>query len=144
MGKTFFSEPGFVFSTHVKRNAYLIPVPIYGISAPPFLHSTIEFQDRGIAWAFPALAEKMRILMRLWNGISGLTAWVGIWLLLLCCVAFYNKDRNIITTIIFSFSFIGLLFIFAPIPDARYVLGILLASQIYLTAYFFSIFTNHK
>jgi 4-amino-4-deoxy-L-arabinose transferase-like glycosyltransferase len=128
--KLFFSEPGFVFSTHVQRNAYLIPIPIYGIPKPPFLHSTIEFQDRGIAWSFPALAENARIVMRLWNALSGLWAWAGIWMFVLSFMAYSRKDHKLLVTILASFAMTGVLFIFSPIPDARYALMICLMFQI--------------
>ena len=129
-GRLFLSEPGFILSTHMQRNAYLIPIPIYGIPAPPFLHSTIEFEDRGIAWAFPVLAEKMRILMRLWNAISGVTAWAGLWLLFVSITAIRAKNRVLSISILFSLSLTYVLLIFSPIPDARYALVILLSFQL--------------
>ena len=129
-GKLFLSEPGFILSTHAQRNAYLIPLPIYGIPKPPFLHSTIEFQDRGIVWAFPALAENARIAMRLWNALSGLLAWAGLWILVLSFKAYLRKDEIFLVTTLMSFAMAGILFIFSPIPDARYALMICLMFQI--------------
>ena len=72
-------DPFFILSTHLERNAYLIPIPIFGIPTEPFLHSTIEFKDQGIEWAFPSIAEKARIPMRAWNAARGLTGWAGLW-----------------------------------------------------------------
>ena len=43
-------DPKFVLETHLKRHAYLLPIPLYGIPEEPFIHSTIEFKDRGIQW----------------------------------------------------------------------------------------------
>ena len=130
--KLFFSEPGFVFSTHAQRNAYLIPLPIYGIPKPPFLHSTIEFQDRGIVWAFPELAENARIAMRLWNALSGLLAWAGLWLLSLIAFAIWKAPTHLYIPISMAISSTLILFVFSPIPDGRYTLPILLMAQIYL------------
>jgi 4-amino-4-deoxy-L-arabinose transferase-like glycosyltransferase len=128
--KLFLSNPDFVLSTHIQRNSYLIPIPLYGIPAPPFLHSTIEFEDRGIAWVFPVLAEEMRILMRLWNGISGITAWAGLWFLILFILLRLWGDKNLKIPLVFSLSTLLVLFVFAPIPDGRYPLIVLLASQV--------------
>ena len=132
----FLSEPGFVLSTHMQRNAYLIPIPIYGIPAPPFLHSTIEFEDRGIAWTFPVLAENMRILMRLWNVISGVSAWAGLWIVILYIILWMEADKHLKIPLIFSFSTLLVLFVFAPIPDGRYSLIVLIASQVTLLGKF--------
>lgn len=131
-GKLFLSEPGFILSTHAQRNAYLIPLPIYGIPKPPFLHSTIEFQDRGIVWAFPALAENARIAMRLWNALSGLLAWAGLWLLSLIAFAIWKAPAHLYIPISMAISSTLILFVFSPIPDGRYTLPILLMAQIYL------------
>jgi len=72
-------EPYFVLDTHLERNAYLIPLPFNVLKKPPFLHSTIEFKDQGIEWAFPAVAERARAPMRLWNLLGNFTAWAGLW-----------------------------------------------------------------
>ena len=128
--KLFLSEPSFVLSTHMQRNAYLIPIPVYGIPSPPFLHSTIEFEDRDIAWAFPVLAEKMRILMRLWNAISGVIAWAGLWLLFVSITAIRERNRILTVSILFSLSLMCVLLIVSPIPDARYALITLLSFQL--------------
>ena len=128
--KLFLSEPGFVLSTHMQRNAYLIPIPIYGVPSPPFLHSTIEFENRGIAWAFPVLAEKMRIVMRIWNALSGVTAWAGVWILILGLLDWLGPDKNLNVAFTLCFSTVLVLFMFAPIPDGRYALIVLLASYL--------------
>lgn len=133
--KLFFSEPGFVFSTHLQRNAYLIPIPIYGIPKPPFLHSTIEFQDRGIVWAFPTLAENARIVMRLWNALSGLMAWAGLWMIVIFFPPFLRTGKEYFVSTLFSIVMAGILFIVSPIPDARYALMICLIFQIFAIDY---------
>ena len=126
------ADPTFVLSTHLKRNSYLLPVPIYGIPKVPFLHSTIEFKDAGIEWAFPSIAEKARVLMRIWNAIRGITAWAGFWTLALVLIATLGKRRELLIPTLLSISLSGILFVVAPIPDGRYALFALIAGQIAL------------
>jgi hypothetical protein len=125
-------EPFFVLNTHLKRNAYLVPLPIDGLPKPPFLHSTIEFEDSGIEWVFPSLAEEARTPMRIWNALRGITAWAGLWgvvtlILLLAC-----KRRELLAPFLMSISLMAVLFVFAPIPDARYALFTLIVGQLAL------------
>ena len=125
-------NPIFVLDTHLKRNAYLVPLPLNGLPKPPFLHSNIEFKDLGVEWAFPVVAEEARAPIRLWNAIRGFTAWAGLWsaltLLLLCGF----RKRELFVPFLMSISLIGVLFVFAPIPDARYALFALVVGQIAL------------
>ncbi len=125
-------EPAFVLSTHLKRNAYLIPIPLFGIPTTPFLHSTIEFKDQGIEWAFPSLAEQARTLMRLWNALRGITGWAGLWALVTLLLLLPTKKKELLPTLVMSVSLIGILFVFSPIPDGRYALFALIAGQIAL------------
>jgi len=125
-------DPFFILSTHLERNAYLIPIPIFGIPTDPFLHSTIEFKDQGIEWAFPSIAEKARISMRAWNAARGLTGWAGSWGLVLIGLAVVGRKRNLIPPAAMSISMIAILFVVAPIPDGRYALFVLIAGQLAL------------
>ena len=125
-------DPAFVLSTHLKRNSYLLPIPLYGIPKVPFLHSTIEFKDSGIEWAFPSIAEKARVLMRIWNAIRGITAWAGFWTLALVLIATLGKRRELLIPSLLSISLSGILFVVAPIPDGRYALFALIAGQLAL------------
>lgn len=120
----------FILKTHLSRHAYLVPLPISGIPTEPFLHSTIEFKDRGIEWAFPTIAEKARILMRAWNAARGLTGWAGLWALVLVALAILRKQRALMPAIVMSVAVIGVLFVVAPIPDGRYALFVLIAGQL--------------
>jgi hypothetical protein len=126
------SDPLFILNTHLKRHAYLLPLPIFGIPTGPFLHSTIEFQNKGIEWAFPSIAEKARTPMRLWNAIRGLTGWAGLWLMALFSLALLAKRRELVPVVVMSISMTGILFVVAPIPDGRYVLFVLIAGQLAL------------
>jgi hypothetical protein len=125
-------EPLFVLDTHLRRNAYIVPLPFNGLPKPPFLHSTIEFKDLGIEWAFPALAEKARAPIRLWNILRGFTAWAGLWSAIALVLLIGFKRRELFVPFLMSFSLIGVLFVFAPIPDGRYAMFALIVGQIAL------------
>ncbi len=129
-------DPAFVLKTHLQRNAYLIPMPLFGIPTAPFLHSTIEFKDQGIEWVFPSLAEQARAPMRLWNAIRGITGWAGLWALVTLLLLLLTKKKELLPTLVMSVSLIGILFIFSPIPDGRYALFALIAGQIALIGKF--------
>ena len=126
------TEPLFLIKTHLKRNAYLNPIPIFGIPTEPFLHSTIEFKDNGIEWAFPNLAEAARAPMRFWNALRGITGWAGMWSLISLVLLMKSKHRVLLPALLMSVSLVGLLFIFAPIPDGRYALFVLIVGQLAL------------
>ena len=125
-------DPFFILSTHLERNAYLIPIPFFGVPTEPFLHSSIEFKDQGIEWAFPSIAEKARIPMRAWNAARGLTGWAGLWGLVLIGLSVVGRKRNLIPPAAMSISMMAILFVVAPIPDGRYALIVLIAGQLAL------------
>ena len=127
-----FQDPIFVLETHLKRHSYLVPFPFNGLPKTPFLHSTIELKDRGIEWAFPTLAEKARSPMRLWNLLQSFTAWAGLWTAVTLVLLVRFKKRELFVPFLMSLSLIGVLFIFAPIPDGRYALFALIVGQIAL------------
>lgn len=121
--------PGFVITTHLQRNAYLIPLPLNGLPNPPFLHSTIEYEYQGIKWAFPSVAEEVRIAVRFWNALRGVTSWVGFWAALIFVLLIIRRRNRLFAPFIMSISLIGVLFIFSPIPDGRYGLYVLIVGQ---------------
>ena len=125
-------DPLFIVNTHAKRNAYLIPFPIFGIPTEPFLHSTIEFKDQGIAWAFPSIAEKARIPMRAWNAARGLTGWAGLWGLVLISLMIAGRKRTLVPPAVMSVALMVIIFVVAPIPDGRYALFVLIAGKLAL------------
>ena len=125
-------EPFFILDTHLKRNAYIVPLPFNGLPKPPFLHSTIEFRDQGIKWAFPAVAEKARTPMRLWNLFHSITAWAGLWSAITLILLVRFKRCELFVPFLMMVSLSGVLFIFAPIPDARYALFALIVGQMAL------------
>ena len=125
-------DPVFVLKTHLKRNAYLVPLPFYGLPTPPFLHSTIEFQNQGIEWAFPSIAEKARAPIRLWNLFHSFMAWAGLWGTIAFILLLISKRHELLAPVVMAFSLIVILFVFAPIPDGRYALFVLITGQLAL------------
>jgi hypothetical protein len=126
------TDPGFIFETHLKRNAYLLPIPVFGIPEMPFLHSSIESLDQGIEWAFPTLAEKARNVMRIWNGARGFTGWAGIWLLYVVLRMLIFREKYLIVPSLMFAATVSILFVTAPLGDGRYALSILVIGQLLL------------
>ena len=126
------SDPAFILKTHFDRNYYVVPLPINGLPSIPFLHSTIERADAGIEWAIPSVAEKARIIMRVGNALRPILAYAGMWLLLVLGAVILLKRIEWLPTFLMGFSLLGILFVFAPIPDGRYALFAMLAGQILL------------
>jgi hypothetical protein len=126
------SEPLFVLQTHLKRNAYLNPIPVYGLPTSPFLHTTIEIKDQGIEWAFPSVAEKTRAPIRAWNAARVVTGWAGLWFALTLLILIGSKRRELLVPFLMSSALLGVLFIFAPIPDGRYAMFPLIVGQLAL------------
>jgi hypothetical protein len=122
-------DPKFLLLTHLKRHEYLVPLPIFGLVEPPFIHSTIEFPDMGVTWAFPALAEKVRVLVRIWNFGSFIFAYSGFWLLFIACTWFFTRRNEILYILIVSLILSMSLFVLAGISDARYTLFTLISGQ---------------
>jgi 4-amino-4-deoxy-L-arabinose transferase-like glycosyltransferase len=123
-------EPIFVIKTHAARNAYLLPLPFFGLPNPPFLHTNIEFQDRGISWKFEEVANESRKYLRIWNYLRALTGWAGLWFMLLVIVTIRRNTFDFKLLTIFNFSLLSILFVFAPIPDGRYALFTLITAQL--------------
>jgi hypothetical protein len=124
------SDPVFVLRTHFDRNYYVVPLPINGLPSIPFLHSTIERPDEGISWALPSVAEKARVIMRAGNALRPILAYAGMWLLLVLGALVFLKRKEWLPTFLLGFSLLGILFVFAPIPDGRYALFVMLAGQL--------------
>jgi len=124
------SDPAFVLKTHFDRNYYVVPLPINGLPSIPFLHSTIETADAGVAWAMPSVAEKARVVMRVGNALRPILAYAGMWLLLVLGALILLKRKEWLPTFLLGFSLLGILFVFAPIPDGRYALFVMLAGQL--------------
>jgi hypothetical protein len=121
---------GFLISTHLKRHQYLVPIPIYGIPRPPFIHSSIEFVNDDINWKFQDAAEKARSYIRVWNYFNFFFAYSGLWLVVIFFASIIKRSRDLLYVGALSLVLSLSLFIFAGISDARYVFYILIAGQI--------------
>ena len=137
-------EPQFVIETHLRRHAYLLPIPIYGIPVEPFIHSNIEFKDRGISWAFPEIAENARILPRFWNAARGIFGWAGLWLLLMIVFIRFGSYKGLAPPTLLGLSQVLILFVVAPIPDGRYALFVLITGQLILIGSIVGFITKNK
>jgi hypothetical protein len=134
------SDPVFILKTHFDRNYYVVPLPINGLPSIPFLHSTIETADAGIAWAMPSVAEKARVVMRVGNALRPILAYAGMWLLLVLGALVFLKRKEWLPTFLLGFSLLGILFVFAPIPDGRYALFVMLAGQLLIVGALVDVF----
>ena len=86
------SDPVFVLSTHLRRNAYLNPIPLFGLPSMPFIHTTIEIPEKGITFWNPSLSESLRIYPRSWNYLNYIFGYSGFWLLLIFLFAWWKKN----------------------------------------------------
>lgn len=123
-------EPLFVLTTHLKRHAYLNPIPLYGLPSMPFIHTTIEYPGQGIRFWNAEISEKLRVFPRTWNYFNFVFGYSGIWILVTLFLAWQKKSL-----VYFGIGTLGLvlnfsLFIFAIISDARFSLFVLISSQL--------------
>lgn len=125
-------DPGFILETHLKRNSYLIPFPIYGLQKIPFIHSTIELSGKGISFLNPTLVESVRNYPRAWNYFNFIFGYSGLWLFVIFAFAIYKKNQ-----FYFQIGIVGAvlnvtLFIVAVIPDGRFSLFVIVVGQLIL------------
>ena len=136
-------DPKFILTTHAKRHAYLLPLPIYGSPRVPFIHTTIEFPDQGVQFANPNISEKLRNYPRIWNFFNYIFGYAGIWLAITFILA--NRRRN---RFYFEVGLLGLVqsigfFVVADIPDGRYMLLTLVTGQFIFLFEVFPFFKSH-
>jgi hypothetical protein len=125
-------DPLFVLNVHLQRNAYLNPIPIYGLPSMPFIHTSIEKPDLGIEFLNSELTENLRFYPRIWNYFNFIFGFSGLWLFVILTLSVWRRN--------FNYALIGLLgvvltlglFIFAIIPDGRFALFILISGQLIL------------
>lgn len=134
----FFSKPSYTIALHMKRHQYLLPVPIYGFQRVPFLHTNIEFHRKDISARFPEVYEVLRLYPRTWNFLSFIFAQAGFWTLISFVLSLLRKERIWYMTCVLSVILILGLFIFAPIPDARFALFALISGQLSLLHFLLS------
>ena len=130
--KLMLQDPAFLLKTHLQRNEYVVPFVLGKPQLVRFLHSTIEFADKGIQWSNPAIAEKARVVMRIWNAARAVVAFSGLWLLILWVQVLLFKRKEWLIPAVMSLSLSLILFVFAPIPDGRYSLYVLICGEICL------------
>jgi hypothetical protein len=127
-------DPQLILDSHYSRNSYLIPPPFGRLAQIPFIHTNIEFADRGINWLFPETTEIFRNYPRAWNWfpLRSILAWSGLWLLIILIFAIGKTDdlRGIKVVFLMALSISIILFVSAPIPDARYALFTIIAGQL--------------
>ncbi len=133
----FKSHPIQIGKIHSQRNAYLIPIPTSRAMHPPFIHSIIEFPNRGVEFAVPTLVEKLRPYVRIWNGLRPITAFAGLWLAVIIGIAIFIKRRRqvLLPTLAMSLALEAILFAVAPIPDGRYALLVLIAGETFTVGF---------
>lgn len=128
--QVFFSKPFYIINLHMKRHHYLLPIPIYGLQRVPFIHTNIEFSERGISPKFPDLYESLRIFPRVWNFFSFIFAQAGFWMMISLLTNRYRKEKVWNQPSVLSFILVLSLFVFAPIPDSRFALFVLISGQL--------------
>jgi hypothetical protein len=132
-------NPWQMISGHLERVRLFLP-PFVG-TVPrgdnlPFIHSTILANDFELQWAFPRVAERVRLLARAWNAMAIVIANAGLWLIALVVSAHARGERGraLRPTIYLAAALeLGIL-LAAPMSEGRYGLFILITGQ--LTALF--------
>ena len=125
-------DPLFIMETHLNRHKYLVPIPYSGLPTMPFIHTTIEFPDLGIAFRNPSISEDLRVYPRFWNFFRNIFGYSGLWLALILFFSWWKKDLWLFRIgLVGSILNLGL-FVFASIPDGRFSLFVLIAGQLIL------------
>ena len=98
----------------------------------PFIHTTVEMKNQGVAFTYSSATEVMRYYPRFWNYLNFFFGYAGFWLAVTFYFAWARKSSSY-----FQFGLLGLLtssvlFVFADIPDGRYMLFTLVTGQFIL------------
>jgi hypothetical protein len=129
-------DPVFILSTHMKRHEYLNPLPFFGPPNMPFIHTTIEFADKGIKHRNVEVAEKLRIYPRIWNYFNFIFGYSGLWLVLIFYFAWTKRNSVYLGLGILGLVLNASLFTFAIISDARFTLYVLITGQLIVVGEF--------
>lgn len=124
------AHPEFILKVHAERNAYLVPLPIFGLPTMPFLHTTIEYPNEGIRFLNPSVAEMARVYPRIWNYFNFIFGYVGFWLLIIFYFGWKRKSQSYFQIGLLSLILTLELFIASAISDARYGLFVLVTGQL--------------
>lgn len=129
------ANPLGMLAVHAERTRIFLPPFATGIPGNehvPFIHSTILPNPFGFAWAFPAVANAVRVPIRAWNAFRFVLAHVGLWLIVLLVVWRTRLGTGIVLlpTILIAVSLDLGLIATAPISEGRYGLFILICGQL--------------
>jgi len=124
------AHPEFILKLHAERNAYLVPLPIFGLPSMPFLHTTIEYPNEGIESLNPGFAEIARVYPRTWNYFNFIFGYVGFWLLTIFYFGWKRRSESYLQIGLLGLILSIELFIASAISDARYGLFVLLTGQL--------------
>jgi hypothetical protein len=119
-----------MIGAHAERVRLFLP-PMPPVEVISFLHSTIVPNDFGLDWTFPAVAERARAIVRVWNGLGFVLANSMVWLIAMMVIAWRSpasRDRLMPAIVIGTARNHGLL-VAAPISEGRYGLFILICGQ---------------
>jgi hypothetical protein len=120
-------------AAHAKRVRMFLPPFAIGIPhrlVENYLHSTILPNDFGLAWKFPALAERARIIVRAWNAASLVLSHAGLWLIVLLIFAWRRQQyRVLLPTCMIAVALDAGLVMATPVSEGRYGLFILICGQ---------------
>ena len=120
-------------AAHAKRVRMFLPPFAIGIPhrlVENYLHSTILPNDFGLAWKFPALAERARIIVRAWNAASLVLSHAGLWLIVLLIFAWRGQQyRVLLPTCMMAVALDAGLVMATPVSEGRYGLFILICGQ---------------
>jgi len=114
-----------ILKIHDNRAEYLVFNPFRIPSRPPFLHTTIEFENPWVQEWNPNVYQIARSYPRFWNAISPLTAYAGFWWFFILITTLRNSKYFSILAL--STVLNTSIFITAIIADARYVAFTLIA-----------------
>lgn len=142
----FKSDPFGTIRIHGQRNAYLLPIPTSIAMRPPFINSIIEFPDQGISYAYPKIVQIFRPYVRAWNALRPLTGYPGLWLsvILIMVISLRHRRNALFPALALSLALEGILFVFAPIPDGRYALPVLIMGQAFALGYILDFFLRKR
>lgn len=128
--------PAPMIATHFGRLSLFLPPFVTGPDHPntPFIHSTILPNDFGLAWAFPEVAETVRIAARAWNALRLILANSSLWLAVLLLAVIRRPDLAdaLRPALLFGIIIEATLLVTAPVSEGRYGLLILVTGQLTL------------
>jgi len=126
-------HPVKMLGAHVTRLSFFLPPFLVRDPArTPFIHSTILPNTLGLAWAFPQVAEAVRLPIRGWNALRVVLANLPLWLAVLWLTVRRRHDLSaalrpaLLIGVIMELS----LLVTAPIAEGRYGLPILVTGQL--------------